>query len=489
MEEAIAQLRRGLGLLNSLPETPERSRLELDLHIPLMAALIGARGYAHAEVFAALERSRQLVAATAATGTPLHFSVLYGVWMADAVRGNLKGVLEHAQSFLSLAETQPASAPRLTGHRLLGSGLLWTGNFRQARPHLELAASLYRAEEHREFAFPYGQDTGATALCFLSHALWHDGCPDQAEQTADQALLHAREFGHAYTLAFTLWHTVQHAVLSRDVRRVERLANENATICGERGFALYNARSDVQLGWAAAHQGQGADGIDRMRRGIAAATATGARLWEPFHLGLVAEALAFAGEVEEGLAELDQALARSTESGEKWADAELHRLRGDLICRLPRLDLDEAESSFRTALSIAREQGTKGFELRAATSLARLLGNDGRREEARELLAPAYDWFTEGFDTADLKDAKALLDTWRELEIIMREVRVRMSNPTIGWGGDEGLQWVELSGSAEAGRMPGTGSASRPAMTGLRPYRTSKAATSYRLNAPPAARC
>jgi predicted ATPase len=128
-----------------------------------------------------------------------------------------------------------------------------------------------------------------------------------------------------------------------------------------------------------------------------------------FYLGLIAEALAFAGEVEEGIAELDQALARSTPSGERWADAELHRLRGDLVCRLPRPNLDGAERSFRAALSIAREQGTKGFELRAAASLARLLGNDGRRDEAQQMLPPVYDWFTEGFDTLDLKEAKTLL--------------------------------------------------------------------------------
>ena len=195
VEEAIVQLRRGLGLLQSLPETLERSRLELDLHIPLTAALIGARGYAHAEVSAALDRSRQLVAATAATGTPLHFSVLYGVWVVDYVRGNAERVLEHAQQFLSLAETQPVSAPRLIGHRILGTGQLFTGDFRQARPHLELAASLYRAEEHREFAFRYGQDIGASALCYLSWALWHEGYPDQAARTADRALLHARSSG------------------------------------------------------------------------------------------------------------------------------------------------------------------------------------------------------------------------------------------------------------------------------------------------------
>jgi predicted ATPase len=409
VEEAIAQLRRGLGLLESLPETLERSRLELDLHIPLISGLIGARGYAHAEVSAALDRSRQLVAATAATGSPLHFSVLWGVWVADNARGDAERALEHAQQFLALAETQPASAPRVIGHRNLGTGQLMTGDFRQARPHLELAVSLYRAEEHREFAFRYGQDIGAAALSYLSLALWHDGYPDQAARTADRALLHGREFGHAYTLAHTLWHAALLAVLCRDVRRVGRLANENATISGEHGFPLWSAYSDVQLGWAATRRGHGADDIDRMRRGIAAATATGTRNFEPFHRGLVAEALALGGEVEEGLAELDQALARSTESGQKWADAELRRLRGDLLCRLPRPDLNNAESSFRSALSIAREQGTRGFELRAARSLARLLGDQGRREEARELLAPVYDWFAEGFDTGDLKDANALL--------------------------------------------------------------------------------
>jgi len=199
------------------------------------------------------------------------------------------------------------------------------------------------------------------------------------------------------------------ALLLRNVLRVERLANEDATISREHGFPQWSAFSDVLLGWGAAHRRQGANCIDQMRRGIAALTNIGARAFEPFHLVLVAEALAFAGEVDQGVAELGQALARSTLSGEKWADTELHRLRGDLVCRLPRPDPDDAERSFRAALLIAREQGTTGFELRAATSLARLWGNEGRRERARKLLAPVYDRFTEGFDTADLKDAKALL--------------------------------------------------------------------------------
>src|SRR5262249_51193156 len=154
---------------------------------------------------------------------------------------NAERALGHAQQFLSLAEMQPASAPRLIGHRILGAGQLISGDFRQAQPHLELAASLYRPEEHREFAFRYGQDIdiGVGALCALSWALWHTGYPDQAARTADRALLHAREFGHAYTLGYTLWHVGLHALLSRNVLRVERLANENATISKERGFPLW----------------------------------------------------------------------------------------------------------------------------------------------------------------------------------------------------------------------------------------------------------
>jgi predicted ATPase len=412
VEEAVVQLRRGLVLLQSLPDTLDRRRLELDLHIPLTAALIGARGPAHAETSAAVDRSRQLIAATAATGTPLHFSVLLGIWATDHAGGNLERALEHARQFLALAEVQPDLAPRLIGHTFLGSGLLLAGNFRQARPHLELAASLCRPEEHREFTLRYNEviDTGATTLSFLSWVLWHDGYPDQAALTADRALLQARELGHAHTLAHTLWLVAVLAILSRDVRCVERLAIENTTISKEHGFPLFQAHCDVLLGWVAAQRGHGADGIDRMRRGIAAGTATGSRLWVSFRLGLVADGLALAGEVDRGIAELDQALAGSTESDEKWAVAELYRLRGDLVCRLPRPDLASAERSLRAAISIAREQGTKGFELRAATSLARLLGNDGRRDEARELLAPVYEGFTEGFGTPVLQEAKALLE-------------------------------------------------------------------------------
>ena len=166
----------------------------------------------------------------------------------------------------------------------------------------------------------------------------------------------------------------------------------------------------ILQGWADAQRGEATTGIAHIRDGMAAYEATGARLPTPLHLTLLAEALAFAGKIEEGLATLDDALAKAAVSGERGWDAEIHRLRGELTaaCHIP--IRRKTEGSFRTALAIAREQGTRGYELRAATSLARLWREQGRRAEARDLLAPVYGWFTEGFDTADLKEAKALLD-------------------------------------------------------------------------------
>jgi predicted ATPase len=166
----------------------------------------------------------------------------------------------------------------------------------------------------------------------------------------------------------------------------------------------------VLEGWARAHRGEGQAAVRRIREGLTAARAAGARGFDPIFFGLLAEALALIGEIEEGLAALAEGSAIAEASGAKGNDAELHRLRGDLLRLMPDPDRTEMEACFRKALAVAREQGTRGFELRAAISLARLLGDQGLRGEARDLLAPVYGWFTEGFDTPDLKDARALLD-------------------------------------------------------------------------------
>ena len=200
------------------------------------------------------------------------------------------------------------------------------------------------------------------------------------------------------------------AVFARDVATVHARSNDCVALAGEHGFAQWAAIGRVLQGWADAQRGEATAGIARIRDGLAAEEAAGTRLRAPLYLTLLAEALALSGKIEEGLAALGDALAKAAGSGAKGWDAEIHRLRGELTGRLPYPDPAKAEDLFRIALAIAREQGTRGYELRAATSLARLWHEHGRAAEARDLLAPIYSWFTEGFDTADLKEAKALLD-------------------------------------------------------------------------------
>jgi predicted ATPase len=410
VREAIAQLRRGLGLLDGLSETRERNQLELDIHVTLTQALMARKGYADPETVAALERANWLVTETAAVGTPLHFSVLYGLWVSNNSAGAIAAGHEHATNFLSSAQSQPSSGPLLVGHRILAHSLIYSGDYRAALAHFETAASLYRPDEHRDSAFHYGQDIGVSAFVVLSWALWHRGYPDQSARAADRALAYSRELGHAHTLAHALGLAGMAAVFARDVDTVHTRSNDCVALASEHGFAHWAARGRILQGWAVAQRGEATTGIARIREGMAAEEATGARVYTPFDLALLAEALALAGKIEEALATLDDALAKAAVSGERGWDAEIHRLRGELTGRLPHPDPAKAEESFRTALAIAREQGTRGYELRATTSLARLWREQGRRGEARDLLAPVYDSFTEGFDTADLTDAKALLD-------------------------------------------------------------------------------
>jgi predicted ATPase len=288
--------------------------------------------------------------------------------------------------------------------------LIYSGDYPAGLAHFETAASLYRPDEHRDSAFRYGQDVGVSVFVQLSWALWHRGFPDQSARAADRAVALSRQLGHAHTLAHAFFHAGVAAVFARDVATVHGYGNDCVALATEHGFALWAAQGRILQGWADAQRAEVTTGIARIRDGLAAAEATGTRVSAPLFLTLLAEALALAGKIEEGLVTLDDALAQVADSGAKGWDAEIHRLRGELTGRLPNPDPAKAEDSFRTALAIAREQGTRSYELRAATSLARLWCEQGRPTEARDLLAPLYGWFTEGFDTPDLKDAGALLD-------------------------------------------------------------------------------
>jgi class 3 adenylate cyclase/predicted ATPase len=410
VREAIAQLRRGLSLLEGLSETRERKQLELDIHVTLTAALMAGKGSADPEAVAALERANRLVTETASVGTPVHFFVLHGLWVSNHVSGAIAAALEHATNFLSVAQSQSSSGPLSIGHRALAVSLFVSGDYRAALAHAETAASLYRPDEHRDFALRFGQDIGVSAFVHLSWALWHRGYPDQSARAADRALALSRQLGHAPTLSTALYLAGMAAVFARDVVTVYARSSDCVALASEHGFALWAARGRVLQGWAGAQRGEAATGIAHIREGLAAYEATGVRSATPFQLALLAEALGLAGEIEEALAALDDASAQAAVSGARGWDAEIHPLRGELTGRLPHPDLAKVEDSFRTALAIAREQGTRGYELRAATSLARLWHEQDRWGEAHELLAPVYGSFTEGFDTADLKEAQRLLD-------------------------------------------------------------------------------
>jgi predicted ATPase len=265
---------------------------------------------------------------------------------------------------------------------------------------------LYTTQEHRVLV---GAELGVSALSSWSWVLWHRGYPDQARQAADQARRRARQSGHIHTIAWALIATCLTAVFAEPAAEVENLAADAVTLANEHGLAMFRGQAMTFQGWALLQRGDPEAAIARIHDGLAAARATQAHIFEPIFLGFLAEALAQTGAILEGLKVVAEALEIADASGQKWADAELYRLRGHLLIGSPSPDQAEAEACFRKALTIAREQGTRGFELRAAVSLARLLSDQGRRTEAHDLLAPAYGWFNEGFDTQDLKEAKALL--------------------------------------------------------------------------------
>ncbi|HYZ40599.1 MAG TPA: hypothetical protein VE687_08240, partial [Stellaceae bacterium] len=408
--EAIAQLRTGLRLIADLPDARERTQEELKLQVALAGALTVVKGYAHPEVAASFSRARSLILETERAGTITHFSVIRGLWAADFVGGKPKAALGHANELLSLAQSRTDSHVSAMGHWLVGRVLIAIGDYPAAASHLERAVASYRAGKDWTFDPRLGADTGVTAVAAWGLALWHRGHPDQARKAIDEAVQRARQLGHPHTLAYALLIIGMATISARKTAETEDLANELVALSDEHRFAFFSGFGQIFQGWALAQRGHGRAAVQRIREGLSAAEATGWRSHEPGLLGLLAEALALTGSIYDGLTVLAEALATAEESGAKGADAELHRLRGELLRRLRSQDATEVEACFRAALAVAREQGTHGYELRAAVSLARLLSEQGRRTKARDVLAPVYSWHTEGFDTPDLQEAKTLLE-------------------------------------------------------------------------------
>jgi predicted ATPase len=412
--EAISHLNSGLVVLKTLPDTSDRARQELDLQITLGQALIATKGQAAAEVGLAYSRARELCQQVEETA--LLFRVLYGLYTFHLVRAELQTAVKLSEELLRLAQSVQDPAYLLGPHFALGSALFHLGKFPPAREHWEQSIALYDPRQHRANASLFGFDLGVFCLCYTPHALWHLGYPAQALTKSQEALGLAQKLSHPMSQALALDYT---AILHQ-FRREEHVARDQAeraiTICTEQGFPYYLAWAVIIQGWALTGQGQIEEGITQMRQGLAALRATGAELRRPYYLELLAEAYGRAGQAEEGLQLLDEALDLVHKTGEGWREAELYRLKGELFLLQAEsrggsrtAPAEHAESCFHQALAIARGQQAKSLELRAAMSLSRLWQQQGKRGQARELLAPVYGWFTEGFDTADLQEAKALL--------------------------------------------------------------------------------
>jgi predicted ATPase/DNA-binding winged helix-turn-helix (wHTH) protein len=410
--EAIAHLTKALALLKAFPNPHAHLQQELDLLTALGPAFAATKGYGALEVEHTYTRARELCQQL---GDPLQLSqVLWGLLTCYLVRAEHQIARELAEQLVTLAQRQLDTALLFVGHFALGAALYCLGASAPAREHLEQSIALDDPQQSRAHPFLFGMDLGVFCRSWASHALWHLGYPDQALSMSHTALARARELSHPFSLALAL----NYAAILHQFRCEEGATHERAeaatVLCREHGFAYYLAWGPILQGWVLVEQGQGEAGIAQMRDGLAAFRVTGGKVRLPYYLALLAKACGDTGQTAAGLRLVTEALAHAETTGEGWWQPELYRLKAELRLQEGGAQaMREAEESFRVALTVARRQQAKSLELRAAMSLSRLWQQQGKREEARQLLTPIYAWFTEGFDTADLQEAAALLDALR----------------------------------------------------------------------------
>ena len=407
-QEATNHLTTGLTLLQTLPETLQRHQQELTLQMALGAASLAIRGHAASEVEVAYTRARVLCQELGDTQDV--FPALFGLWRFYNTRADFLVARQLSEELLALAERGDESSLYVIAHFAVGATLMWMGEPHQAHCHLEESIARGTPETCSPTIFRSGQDPGVTCLVHAAMALWLLGYPDQARMNVQDKLALSTELGHAFSHVLNLnfgsfvWQS------RREARDVYDRATAAVTLSTEQGFSFLLAQSTCLRGWSLTTLGEGEEGVEQVRCGLMDWRAAGAELFVPYVLALLAEGYGILKQVEAGLDALQEGLKVMARTGERWYEAELHRLKGQLLLQQSPDNAAEAESCFRQAISIAQTQSAKSWELRASTSLARLWQSQGKRQEAHDLLAPVYGWFTEGFDTADLIDAKALLN-------------------------------------------------------------------------------
>ena len=429
-QEAVGLARRGLELLERLPDTTERAQQELWLHLTLGVPLIATEGYAAPDVGSVYTRARELCKQLGET--PEISQVLWGLWTFHTLGAELGIAREIAEEFLRLPEHLSYPGGVVRGHLAMEITFMHLGEFCLALEHFEKALLLYDPERHYDDSFRYTQNPGVATRCFAAWTLWFLGQPDEALDRILEALTLAYKLSEPHGLA----HAFLFAAILHQLRREERMAQEYAEaaidVASEHGLVMYQAQATITRGWALVEQGRTEEAIEQMRRGFAAYEATDTKLLRPHFLALLAEVLGKAGQPEEGLHALEESLEVVQRNGDASYLAEVYRIKGELLLMEPGREsstastdgkavfeaeppvVAQAEDCFNQSIKIAQKQKAKSWELRTVMSLARLYQHQGKQEEARVLLTQIYDRFTEGFITRDLREAKALLDALSE---------------------------------------------------------------------------
>ncbi|MFZ1088224.1 MAG: adenylate cyclase, partial [Xanthobacteraceae bacterium] len=413
--EAAGQLTRALDQIAALPATPALRRERIKLQVALITPLIPLKGHAAPETKAAAEQARLLIEQAEAMGEPpedslLFFSVLYAFWVANYVAFSGDVVRSLAAQFLALAEKQGATVPLMIGHRLKAISLASTGDIAEGRAHYDQALALYDPAEHRPLAMRFGQDAGVTVLCHRSWTLFCLGYPEAALADAQNAFKDAREIGHAATLMHALAYASFTHIQCGNYLTANALVDELVALADEKGALLWKAIGMTHQGWLFARTGKASDAVHMITSGVNAWRSTRATVWVPLYLSYLARAYADIGNFEDAWRCIGEAITAVETAKEKLWETEIHRTAGEIALLSPEPDAAKAEAYFERALGVARAQQAKSWELRAAMRMARLWGDQGKRDAARGVLAPVYGWFTEGFDTLDLNEAKVLLD-------------------------------------------------------------------------------
>jgi class 3 adenylate cyclase/predicted ATPase len=412
--EAAEQLGQALAQIATLPSTSDLRREQVILQVALLNTLMHVKGYGAPETKAAVAQVRALIDQAERLGESpddpsLLLSALFGQWIVNFISFNGDVARELASRFFAFGEKEGTAVPLMVGHRTMGSTLALIGDLVDARSHYNEALTLYRPAEHRRLMTRFGQDLRVTCLAFRSMALWLLGYPEAALKDADCALREARQMEHAATLMFTLNFPILINTYCGNYSAANEYIEELVLLAEEKGAPFRKAEGVLRRGYILTLTGQATKAVEMVACGIDLWRSAGSTIFTPEQEFMLAIAHADSGQFDDAWSCIGKAMTAMHATKERWCEAEAHRVAGEIALKSPRRDVAKAQTYFEHALTLARAQQAKSWELRAAMSLARLLSDQGKRQTARDLLAPIYGWFTEGFDTSDLRNAKALL--------------------------------------------------------------------------------